>query len=395
MASRFGSAVVVIAPNAFKGTLTAAQAATAIREGVLQIWPQAECLELPLADGGDGFMETLLESQRGQVVRCQVSGPMLEPISSGFGWIGSSTEGTAVLELAAACGLILISRPTPETASQATTRGLGELLAAALERQPQRVLIGLGGSASTDGGAGLAQALGFQLLDRSGRQIPPGGRGLLELDRIEPPPGKASWSGVELVAACDVETPLLGPRGAAAVFGPQKGADPEMVERLELGLARLAEVVARDLGVTERESLPGSGAAGGTGFGLICFCGATLTSGFNLVAAMVGLDEALSRADVVITGEGRLDQASLRGKAVGEVLRRAAARGLPPVVLTGSVEPSVRAQLEGQGVLLLTTSAPDGAVAGLTAERALSELRSAAAKACLQLPASGAFPPAG
>jgi glycerate kinase len=386
---RPGPTRAVIAPNAFKGTLSAAQASRAITAGVRQAWPRAECREVPLADGGDGFLETLLASRGGRVILCQVSGPLLEPVSSQLGWLDSLDDATAVLELAGACGLSRLAHPDPFTAGRASTRGLGDLLLAALDQEPRRVLIGLGGSASTDGGAGLAQALGFLLLDRHGDQVPPGGLGLLELDRIESPATYHRPDDVELLAACDVNTPLLGPQGAAAVFAPQKGANPETVEQLERGLERLARVVARDLGVTGLGSGPGMGAAGGTGFGLASFCGAHLASGVELVASVVGLDLALDQADLVFTGEGRFDQASLQGKVVGEVLQRSAARDLPCVVLAGSADPSAAAQARRQGALVVSTRPPGADSGNLTAERASSDLSSAAARACLELSESG------
>ncbi|HEY6539241.1 MAG TPA: glycerate kinase, partial [Candidatus Dormibacteraeota bacterium] len=281
---------VVVAPNAYKGTLSARAASLAISTGVGRAWPGVACAEVPLADGGDGFLATLVDGREHEIVVLEVSGPLLEPVRAEVGWLSSSDGLTAVLELAGSDGLMLLPRPSPETARRASTRGLGELLRMAGGRQPARILVGLGGSASTDGGAGLAGALGYRLLDRRGVPIPEGGLGLLEIDRIEPPADGPGWSGIEIVAACDVENPLLGPAGAAAVFAPQKGADEGTVALLEQGLARLVEVVARDLGVSGREGEPGMGAAGGAAFGLACFCQAQLTSGVGLVAAVAGLD---------------------------------------------------------------------------------------------------------
>jgi glycerate kinase len=380
---RYGS--VAIAPNAFKGTLAATAACRAISEGVAAAWPEAVREEVPLSDGGDGFLETVVAAQGGTMVDCRVSGPLQEPVSARLGWVESRERRTAVAELARVCGLLLVRDPSPETAGRASTRGLGELLVVALRGRPRRLLIGIGGSSSTDGGAGLAQALGFRLLDRDGRPVPPGGLGLLELDRIEPPPFDLGLEGVEVVAACDVDNPLLGKLGAAAVFGPQKGADPAMVSRLDQGLARLAEVVSRDLGRRGLEDRPGMGAAGGTAFGLTAFLGARLERGVDLVAGVAGLDRALGEADVVFTGEGRFDAASLHGKVTGEVLRRASARGLPCVVLTGSADPEPERLVRKMGGLVVRTAPTAGTQSAPSRELATTELRAAAVRACREL----------
>jgi glycerate kinase len=376
---------VTIASNAFKGTLAAVDACRAISKGVADVWPAAGREEVPLSDGGDGFLETLVAARGGTTVECRVSGPLLEPVFARLGWLDRGERGVAVAELARVCGLVLIPYPSPASAGRASTRGLGELLQVALSQHPRQLLVGIGGSSSTDGGAGLAQALGFRLLDRGGRPVPPGGLGLLELDRIEPPPFDPGWEGVEVVAACDVDNPLLGKLGAAAVFGPQKGADPAMVGRLDQGLARLAEIVSRDLGRHGLGDRPGMGAAGGTGFGLAAFMGARLESGVDLVAAVAGLDRALGRADAAFTGDGRFDEASLHGKVTGEVLRRASARGLPCVVLTGRAEPGPELLVQKMGGRVVRTAPATGPWSVPGHARAATELRAASARACREL----------
>ncbi|MGC2190739.1 MAG: glycerate kinase [Candidatus Dormiibacterota bacterium] len=374
---------VVIAPNAFKGTLTSPEAARAIGEGVVQAWPGAACRAVPLADGGDGFLDTLLAAPGSDRLRLLVPGPLLEPVSATVGWPGGQWGHVAVVELADCSGLSLVEHPSPDTSRRASTRGLGELILAALAHRAERVLIGLGGSASTDGGAGLGQALGFRLLDRDGEPIRPGGIGLIDLDRIDRADASPLLRDKELLAACDVESPLLGRLGAAATFSPQKGADPSTVRLLERGLARLVQIVERDLHLPAIKSEPRMGAAGGTAFGLAAFGGARLESGVSLVASWVGLDDALDRAQLVITGEGRVDRASLRGKVTGEVLRRAASRQLPCLVLAGSAEAEAEEAARELGGRVVLTSARSGLPSGLTHRAALSELREAAKWACL------------
>lgn len=373
---------VVIAPNAFKGTLTAAAAARAISAGVTRAWAAAACHSIPLADGGDGFLETLLGVPGSSQFLVQVAGPLQETVWANVGLLGKRSEPVAVVEMASSCGLSLVDHPSPDTSLQASTRGLGELIVAALGRSVQRVLIGLGGSASTDGGAGLGLALGFRFLDRHGEPIRPGGLGLVDLDRIDAPETSALLPEGRLVAACDVDSPLLGPLGAAATFAPQKGADPPTVRRLEQGLARLAQVVERDLHISSIDSQPGMGAAGGAAFGLAVFGRAHLESGISLVARWVGLDAALDEADLVITGEGRFDQASLRGKVTGEVLQRCQRRHLPCLVLAGSADPSaVRQALELGGRVCLTSDSGRAPVMP-TPQAAFSDLREATTRAC-------------
>jgi len=376
---------VLIAPNAFKGTLTAPQAARAIDEGVVAARPSAFCRQLPLADGGDGFLETALAARAGELVQLQVAGPILDPVQAAYGWLPDAA--TALIELAQTSGLQLVTHPSPDTAARATTKGLGELLRHVLARRPATILVGLGGSATTDGGSGLASALGFRLLDRQGQPIGSGGVGLIDLDRIDASGADRHLGATELVAACDVVSPLLGPHGAAALCAPQKGADPATVQLLEQGLRRLDEVAARDLhgfGLGER---PGAGAAGGAAFGLGAFCGARFEEGVSLVADLVGLDAALDEAELVITGEGHFDETSLSGKVTGEVLRRSAQRGLPCLVLVGDADPALDPAVREFGGWLVRTSPQqrDKAGAAITPEAAFSQLRAAGTRALLEM----------
>ena len=345
----------VVAPNAFKGTLTAPQAAAAIAHGVREVFPDAEVIEVPVADGGDGTVEALVSARRGHYWIARVEGPLGDPVVTRYGLIDS--DGTAVVELATASGLVLIptERRDPRKAS---TYGFGQLLEAARRPGVREIVAGIGGSATNDGGAGMAQALGYRLLDAGGKDLPRGGAALARLERIDASGLDPGWSSVRVRVASDVTNPLTGPRGASAVYGPQKGADPQTVVELDAALSQLAEVVERDLGRNVRD-LPGAGAAGGTGAGLVAFLGATLEPGAPLVVSATGFDEQLPGADVVFTGEGRADEQTAYGKAPGEVAKRAAAAGIPVVLLAGSKGPGWEA-LHGLGVTSVVTLADGG-----------------------------------
>ncbi len=373
-----GFGPVLVAPTAFKGTLSAEAAARAIAAGVGAAWPAVEVNVLPLSDGGDGFLSALLASGRGRRRWHSVRDALGRPHRAPLGWLGA--QRTAVLELALAVGIGDVWPPSPRSAAVSGTFGLGELLRAALDRAPARILVGLGGSASTDGGAGLAEALGYRLLDAGGRELPAGGAALRRLERIEGRGRDPRLAQVEIVAACDVSAPLLGPGGAAPTFGPQKGADPATVARLAQGLSRLAQVAERDLGGAGLAGLPGAGAAGGAGFGLAAFAGAKLVKGAPLVAEVAGLDRHLEVARLVITGEGRFDLQSLRGKAVGEVCRRARAAGVACLVVAGSADKRAAAELGSLGAGL-ALSGEGGARSAAAARRLLSE---AVRDACLE-----------
>jgi glycerate 2-kinase len=324
---------VVVAPNAFKGTLTAPQAAAAIARGVREVFADAEVVEVPVADGGDGTVEALVTARRGEYRTATVQGPLGDPVQARFGLIDSGR--TAVVELATSSGLALIdaSRRDPRRAS---TYGFGQLLEAARAQGVGEIIAGIGGSATNDGGAGMAQALGYRLLDGEGNDLPRGGAALAMLDRIEASGfNRPGWTSVRVRVASDVTNPLTGPQGASAVYGPQKGADEQAVKELDAALARLARVIERDLGKHVAQ-LRGAGAAGGAGAGLVAFLDASLEPGAPLVVGATGFDERLQGADLVFTGEGRADEQTAFGKAPGEVAKRAAAAGVPVVLLAGS-----------------------------------------------------------
>lgn len=326
---------VVIAPDSFKESLSSPEVAAALERGWLRGAPGSTCVRVPLADGGEGTVEALVEATGGRLETREVTGPLGAPVRAAFGVLGGPGPLTAVVEVAAATGLGLVP-PADRDAGRATSYGTGELVAAALELGARRIVLGLGGSASTDGGAGLVRALRVRLLDADGAEVGPGGLALGRLARVDVTGRHPGLDDCELVAACDVDNPLTGPTGAAAVFGPQKGADAALVAVLDTHLARLAEVVA-GAGLTADPASPGSGAAGGIGFAVVALLGGRLRPGFEIVADAVGLDDRLDGADLVLTGEGCLDAQSLAGKTPIGVLRRALARDIPVVGLAGSL----------------------------------------------------------
>ena len=322
---------VLCAPNAFKGTLSAPAAAVALAAGVRDAG--AEASMVPMADGGDGTLDTLLAgSGAARCDRRPVHGPLGGRLMARLGWLDATT---AVVELAEAAGLRRL--PGRREPLRASSRGAGDLIRHALDGGASRILVGIGGSACTDGGAGPLTALGARLLDARGRRIAAGGGALVDLERADLGGLDPRLRGCSVEVATDVNSPLLGERGAAAVFGPQKGASPAQVARLETGLHRLAEVLERDAGVAPAlRDLPGAGAAGGSGYGLAA-AGARLVPGAALVAEAVGIDRAIAAADLVVTGEGRLDAQTGAGKAPIEVARRAARLGVPCIAVAGVV----------------------------------------------------------
>lgn len=328
---------VVVAPDSFGSTLSAVQAARSITVGWRRTAPGDELPEMPLSDGGPGFVDTLAAGLGGQRRSQVVAGSLGHPVRADFLLCGS----TAYLEAAQACGLAAVP-PARRRPLEASTYGVGTLVREAVEAGAREIVVGLGGTATTDAGSGLLTALGLALLDAAGGPLPLGGGALIELVTVA---GEAYLRGARLVAATDVDNPLVGPYGAAAVFGPQKGADPAAVAWLDAGLRRWAEVVERDVpgAPAGLAGLPGGGAAGGLGAALFAL-GATRRSGFELVADAVDLGGMLADADLVLTGEGRFDRQSLRGKVPSGVAARAAEHGVPCLVLAGQVEVGRREQ---------------------------------------------------
>lgn len=336
---------VVVAPDKFKGSLSAPVAARAIARGVKRVSPETAVDVIPMADGGEGTVEALVAATGGTFREARVTGPLGKPVVARFGLLGDGR--TAVIEMAAASGLVLVPSEKRDPL-RATTRGTGELLLAAVEAGVQRVILGIGGSATNDGGAGLGQALGFRLLDAEGREIGPGGGALDRLARIDEFGRNRAMDAVEVAVACDVDNPLCGPEGASAIYGPQKGANPAMIAVLDRNLAHFAEIVERDLGRAIRD-LPGSGAAGGLGGGLAAFASGRIEPGATLVIRAVGLADRLREADLCLTGEGALDASSAFGKTAVGVARLAHSFDCPTIALVGSIGEGAEAVLD-QGI---------------------------------------------
>ena len=324
---------VLIAPQEFKGCLTAPQVAVAMAVGVRRVDAGAEIDSAPLGDGGPGTVEALVRAGKGRVSYTSVEGPLGAPVYARWGRIAAGR--TAVLEMAAAVGLALVPAARRDVRRAGTT-GVGELITAALDAGVERILMGVGGSATNDGGAGMATALGARFLDDAGHALPPGGAALARLARIDVAAMDARLRAVEIVALVDVLSPLLGPEGASSVFSPQKGADAATVAELERALTNLADICARDLDVDLRPVL-GAGAGGGLAGGLVVFTGARIARGIAAVAGALDLPARVRRADLVLTGEGRLDAQSAAGKAVAGVCALAAAAARPCLVVAGEI----------------------------------------------------------
>jgi len=329
---------IVVAPDSFKGSLPAPEVAGAIAAGVERALPDAAVVRVPMADGGEGTVRALVEATGGRIVRERVTGPLGEPVDAFFGVLGDGR--TAVVEMAAASGLPLVPahRRNPMVT---TTRGTGELILRALDCGCRTVIVGIGGSATNDGGAGMAQALGVALLDADGREIGPGGGELIRLRSIDMSGLDPRVRQAKFVVACDVDNPLVGPRGASAVYGPQKGASRDQVAALDEALRHFARVIQEQLGVAIAE-LPGAGAAGGLGGGLVAFADAALKAGVEIVLDAVQFREKARGADLVITGEGAIDHQTAFGKVPAGVARAAKEFGVPVVAVAGSVSTRAR-----------------------------------------------------
>ena len=324
---------IVIAPDSYKGSIYASDAARAMEDGVRRVLPDAETVLVPVADGGDGTLETLVETSGGRIITSEVTGPLGEPVSAQWGAMGDGV--TAVAEMARTSGLALV-RLEDRDPLNATTYGLGEVILEALEAGFRRFILGIGGSATNDAGAGMAQALGVRLLDAGGADLPPGGAALARLARIDASGLDPRAADADFDVACDVNNPLTGPEGASAVYGPQKGATPAMIEQLDAALANFAGVVKRDLGA-DVDGVPGSGAAGGLGGGIMAFLGGRLRPGVDIVLDKVDLASRLDGADLIITGEGCMDFQTVYNKAPIGVARLARERNIPVIGVSGSL----------------------------------------------------------
>ena len=338
---------VLIAPSGFKESLGADEVADCIASGVRRAVPDALIHKAPVPDGGEGFAQALVRTVGGSLHDVTVTGPVGEPVQAHFGLLPPGEDGTgptAVLEMAAAAGLRHVPRDRRDPLTT-TTRGVGELIAAALGAGAARILVGCGDSGTNDGGAGMAQALGVRLLDEAGEEIGPGGGELARLKSVDVSGLDPRIATTPIDVACNWANVLTGPRGVARVFGPQKGADEQTVARLEEALERYADVLEADLGVDVRTA-PGSGASGGLGAGLCALLGARLQPRFDVVTRYLDFDALLQRTDLVITAEGAIDRQSARGKVPAEVARRAALRDIPVVALSGTVGEGVQAALD-------------------------------------------------
>ncbi len=385
---------IIIAPQALKGSLDARRAAQAIAQGLRRVWPDAEYILLPVADGGEGTVQALVEATGGQIIPARVSGPLGAPVESFFGILGTpGIAPTALIEMAAAAGLPLVP-PAQRDPRLTTTRGVGELIRLALDRGIRRFIIGIGGSATNDGGAGMAQALGASLLDEQGGELPPGCAALARLSRVLVTQLDPRLAESSFLVACDVTNPLCGPEGASAVYGPQKGATPEMVAELDAALERYAATLLRDLGKDVRD-VPGAGAAGGLGAGLLAFLNATLTPGAPLILDTLRLSEHLhgASAALLFTAEGRLDGQTIYGKAVAAVAASAQAQQVPVIALAGSLGAGYET-LYHVGITAILPI-PDAPLPLESAMQRADELLAAAAERAARLIAIGAQMPPG
>jgi len=343
---------IVIAPDSFKESLSAPDAAAAIERGIKQAYPDAHTICVPMADGGEGTVEAVLAATGGQWRTTVVTGALGESLEASWGWLN---DATAVIEMAAAAGL----EQTPAEQRdplRASSVGVGQMIAAALDAGAQRIILGLGGSATNDGGAGLLAALGVRFLDKTGQELPPGGAALAHLDRIDTDGLDPRLAGIQLDIASDVDNPLCGPNGASHTFGPQKGATPEQVAQLDDSLGHFADICARDLGHDVRDKA-GSGAAGGLGFAAHAFFNARFRPGVEVVAELGNLAQAMQGATLAFTGEGRMDAQTLRGKTPAGVARIAQQAGVPVIALAGSLGEGYQA-LHAGGITAAFSLAP-------------------------------------
>ncbi|MDA0988673.1 MAG: glycerate kinase [Chloroflexi bacterium] len=372
---------VIVAPQSFKGTASAAVVADAMCRGVLLAMPHAEVVSIPIADGGSGTVEALVTATGGRYVSSPTSDPLGRPITARWGVLGDND--TAVIESSAASGLSLLE-PSERDPTKTTTRGTGTLVRAALDAGYRRILIGLGDSATNDAGVGMAQALGIRALDGGDHDLPDGGAALLRLHSFDMTGVHPSLSASTITVLCDVTNPLCGPEGASAIFGPQKGASPQQVSLLDSALSRFSDVVEARLGCSVRD-MPGAGAAGGLGAGLVAFCGAVLRPGFEVVSDTVHLRESLAGADLVLMGEGRIDAQTAGGKGVSGVAALSKRSGVPLVAaIVGRNEiGATEAASLGIDAVFSLTPLPNGAIADPDATPRLIEATTARAVASL------------
>lgn len=331
---------IVLAPDSFKGNLTSLEVASCLEKGIRRVLPKVKCIKVPMADGGEGTVQSMVDAAKGTFIKKRVKGPAGKLVSARYGWLAK--QKTAVIEMAEASGLPLV-HGREKNPLKTTTYGTGQLIADALKRGATKIIIGIGGSATNDGGAGMAQALGVKFYAANNREIKELGAGgmLAKIDRIDAQHVVPKLAKTEIVVACDVENPLCGKKGASHVFGPQKGATPKMVETLDLNLKHLSKVIKRDL-KKDIAKMPGAGAAGGLGAGLVAFTGARLESGIEIVLQATQLSKYVKGSDLVITGEGRVDFQTAFGKTPSGVAKAANKQSVPVVAIGGALSDDAR-----------------------------------------------------
>ncbi|HEA46898.1 MAG TPA: glycerate kinase [bacterium] len=346
---------IVIAPDSFKGNLSALEVANLIERGIRRVYSRAKIIKVPMADGGEGTVRSLVDATKGRIIRKEVTGPLEKRVKAFYGILGD--KKTAVIEMASASGLPLVPKKK-RNPLLTTTYGTGELIKAALDKGCRKIIVGIGGSATVDGGAGMAQALGARLWDKKGREIGFGGGTLGNLERIDVSKLDERIKKTEILVASDVDNPLIGSKGAARVYAPQKGATPSMVQRLEKNLKKYASIIKRDL-KKDIKDIPGTGAAGGLGAGLIAFLNAKIRLGVDIVIESVGLEKHLKDADLVITGEGKMDSQTIYGKTPIGVARLAKRYNIPVVAIVGEIgEDAEVVYKHGIDGIMTTTSYP-------------------------------------
>ena len=324
---------VTIAIDSFKGSLSTFQAGNAVAEGVKLADPEAETAVCPLADGGEGTVDAIIAATGGEMVKVTVCGPLGTPVKSGYGFIPQTK--TAIIEMSAAAGITLVEEGDRNPLNT-TTYGVGELIADAIKKGCRKFIVGIGGSATNDGGVGMLQALGFRFLDKAGNQVALGGKGLADIREIKIDGAMKELQDCAFCVACDVKNPLCGENGCSAIYGPQKGATPEMIRDMDAWLGRFAALTKEVLPGSDA-NIPGTGAAGGLGFAFLAYLNATLQSGIDLVMEATGLEEHIKDAEIVVTGEGRLDGQSYMGKAPVGVAKLAKKYGKTVIAFSGCI----------------------------------------------------------
>jgi glycerate kinase len=366
---------IVIAPDSFKENLTSLEVASEIEAGLRRVWPDAEYVKVPMADGGEGTVQSLVDATSGRIVKCAVTGPLGQKVLASYGLLGDGR--TAVIEMAEASGLPLVPKAERDPL-RATTFGTGELVADAINRGVEEIIVGLGGSATNDGGVGFAQALGVRFIDKDGAPItePLGGGRLDEIHAIDSRWIHPGLARVRISVACDVTNPLTGEKGASAVYGPQKGATPEMVQQLDRNLGHLAALMKRDLHADVAER-PGAGAGGGMGAGLMAFANATLKRGVELVVAATKLDEYMRGASLAITGEGRVDFQTAFGKTPSGVAQSARRHNVPVIAIGGGLADDANGVFQ-HGIDAIESATPNAMPLDVAIKKSRQYLRDAA-----------------